>query len=357
MKLPESAITGFNLFSDYSSYFDCQRVYYAHFKKMPSLKILDQVDMKRLKAWLETAPELKILEKHGKQRYDPKERKLKDLDCHYLLENNMLLNLYEDKVGLLHSSSQDQMAREVLNLLIPFTKRENQKPEIVLVIEGRGGLETTALKIKRPSLDLSVHYNDDLQLLHSSVISALNKKDKSGLYLFHGQPGTGKSTYIRHLIRLINKKVVFMPPGIAANLYSIALTKFLLANTNSVLVIEDAEELLNSREHDKNSALSMLLNLTDGLLGDALGIQIIVTFNTNPGKLDKALLRKGRLIALYEFRLLTIQKSRFLLEKLGISDDAVHEPMTLADIYHAKDNGFQFVHHQRAQIGFLSNAS
>src|SRR5450631_1113695 len=124
MELPESEITGFNLFSDYSSYFDCQRVYYAYFKKLPSLKILDKIDGKRLRTWLEKEPEFKILEKHSKQRYDRQAKELKILDSYYLLENNILLNLYEDKVGLLHSSSQDEIAKELLHLLIPFTKRE-----------------------------------------------------------------------------------------------------------------------------------------------------------------------------------------------------------------------------------------
>jgi hypothetical protein len=42
MELPDSEINGFNLFSNYVSNFDCQRVYYAYFKKSPSMKILDQ---------------------------------------------------------------------------------------------------------------------------------------------------------------------------------------------------------------------------------------------------------------------------------------------------------------------------
>lgn len=67
------------------------------------------------------------------------------------------------------------------------------------------------------------------------------------------------------------------------------------------IVIEDAEDLLVSRDTNHNSGISMLLNLTDGLLGQSLGIQVICTFNTHVSNIDRALLRKGRLIALYEF--------------------------------------------------------
>jgi hypothetical protein len=54
------------------------------------------------------------------------------------------------------------------------------------------------------------------------------------------------------------------------------------------------------------------------LLGESLGIQIIATFNTHISNIDKALLRKGRLIGLYEFKPLSMDKSKVLLEENGI---------------------------------------
>ena len=54
-------------------------------------------------------------------------------------------------------------------------------------------------------------------------------------------------------------------------------------------MIEDAENILIDREAGGSSAVSALLNLTDGLLSDCLNIQIICTFNTDLSKLDRAL--------------------------------------------------------------------
>jgi hypothetical protein len=107
-----------------------------------------------------------------------------------------------------------------------------------------------------------------------------------------------------------------MPPGLAGNLDTPNIVSLLMENANTVFVIEDAEELILSREKSKNSSISMLLNLTDGLLGESLGIQIIATFNTHVSNIGKALLRKGRLIALYEFNVLAAEKSMALLKKL-----------------------------------------
>lgn len=45
-------------------------------------------------------------------------------------------------------------------------------------------------------LKLQNSNNEDFLAIHKSVVKQLNKMDTNGLYLFHGQPGTRKSTYI-----------------------------------------------------------------------------------------------------------------------------------------------------------------
>jgi hypothetical protein len=51
------------------------------------------------------------------------------------------------------------------------------------------------------------------------------------------------------------------------------------------------------------------------------------------------LLRKGRLIAKYEFRELEVDKARRLASKLGLNHD-LDRPMTLTDIYNMDEQGF-----------------
>jgi hypothetical protein len=84
----------------------------------------------------------------------------------------------------------------------------------------------------------------------------------------------------------------------AGELDNLNMTPFLLNNKNTVFVIEDAEELITSREDVRNSNLSMLLNLTDGLLGESLGIQIIATFNTDVKNIDKRIVKLNPIIVL-----------------------------------------------------------
>ena len=146
-----------------------------------------------------------------------------------------------------------------------------------------------------------------------------------------------------------------MSPSMAGNLDSPALTKFLIDNANTVIIIEDAEQLVVSRDKENNSSISMLLNLTDGLLGDSLGIQIIATFNTHIGNIDKALLRKGRLNSLYEFKPLSIEKSKQVLEHNGINNYLVNKPMTLAELFNISQEDFKYKT-ERQSIGFFNKA-
>jgi ATP-dependent 26S proteasome regulatory subunit len=126
----------------------------------------------------------------------------------------------------------------------------------------------------------------------------------------------------------------------AGELDNLNMTPFLLNNKNAVFVIEDAEELIASREEVRNSNLSMLLNLTDGLLGESLGIQIIATFNTDVKNIDKALLRKGRLSQIYEFKNLSLDRTNNLLQKLGHNIEATL-PLPVAEIFNFdKDNHY-----------------
>jgi ATP-dependent 26S proteasome regulatory subunit len=73
--------------------------------------------------------------------------------------------------------------------------------------------------------------------------------------------------------------------------------------------------------------------LSDGLLSDCLNIQIIATFNTDLLNIDEALLRKGRLIAKYEFKELTNDRKKNLSKKLNIAFDKNNQ--TLAEIYNS----------------------
>jgi len=103
-------------------------------------------------------------------------------------------------------------------------------------------------------------------------------------------------------------------------------------NKNSILVIEDAENLVINRETG-SSTIASLLNIADGLLSDCLSIQFVCTFNTDLSNIDKALLRKGRLIAKYYFGQLNQYKAQILSDSLGYNL-IIKKDTSLADIFY-----------------------
>ena len=165
-----------------------------------------------------------------------------------------------------------------------------------------------------------------------------------------GSRGTGKTSYIRYLLSTLKKDVIFLPPNMADTITDPNLISVLVDNPNSIFVIEDAENIVVDREQDGHSPVTALLNISDGLLSDCLNIQIICSFNTDISKVDRALLRKGRLIATYEFNDLSVIKAQALSQKLGFKT-TIDSPMTLTAIYNQEEKDF----HQegkRVQIGF-----
>jgi ATP-dependent 26S proteasome regulatory subunit len=121
-----------------------------------------------------------------------------------------------------------------------------------------------------------------------------------------------------------------------------------------VFVIEDADKVVASRMNDNVSALSDLLNLTDGLAGTALDIRVIATTNANVEEFDHAVLRPGRLAARIELGPLDAERANIIFERLG-SSKRTDVPMTLAEVY-ASSRGTKNVFVKQAKrkmAGFL----
>jgi len=94
-----------------------------------------------------------------------------------------------------------------------------------------------------------------------------------------------------------------------------------MKHPNSILIIEDAENIIHDRTEAAflpKQAVSNLLNLPDGLLDDAMHQQIICIFNCDVQSIDPALLREGRLVIEHKFDKLSVENSRRLYAKLGI---------------------------------------
>lgn len=257
---------------------------------------------------------------------------------------NLYIYVEDDEASLIYNKELNQKEDSDLvffgGLLKGVTEPIVTKNKIYVVYQTQSGFEKTGFDVKKINIDLSQNYNDGFEDISKEIITGLNDKNKTNLVILSGDPGTGKTTYIRYLTSKIKKNIIFIAPDMVNHITDPSFIPFLIKNNDAVLIIEDAEPALQSRDgNGRTGAVSNVLNLTDGLLSDCLNISIVATFNTTGKNIDSALLRKGRLLKNYKFDKLSIEKSKSLLKKLGRGDIPVSEPMTLAEIYYyGEDN-------------------
>ena len=290
-----------------------------------------------------------------------------DLSAQHLMVNedkNMMVRIYggidskKDADGNLVSFDIAYDFRQgKIDELLDFSaikklERKKKKANIQLVKSEMGHMDTEEYDLLSPKIDLELNYGSEFLKVHDTIVKKLNQNNGKGIILLHGDPGTGKTSYIKHLTTLIkDKDILFIPPSMAEMLSEPSIIPFLMDHKNSILIIEDAERVISDREINGSSpGVSNILNLTDGILGDCLSIQIVATFNMKKEKIDKALLRKGRLIAEHKFEKLTTNEANKLLLTLK-KDYITEEPMCLADIYNIDVELFK-TDNKKSKIGF-----
>lgn len=216
-------------------------------------------------------------------------------------------------------------------------ERKKKEVNVKLLAQDCGDYYLTDnTNIKKTDLDLKLFYDDELFETNKLIVSELDKK-RSGLYILNGEPGSGKTNYIRHLISQVKKKnIVIIPSYLIGELASPALTRFLISDlSDTIIILEDAEELIMTKNDHRNNGLSNILNISDGILGDMLNIQFIITFNTSRDNVDKALLRSGRLIAEHAFGKLDKDKATAISKNIG-KNIVYTEDVILTDIFNEK---------------------
>ena len=158
--------------------------------------------------------------------------------------------------------------------------------------------------------------------------------------LWHGAPGTGKTTAIRALARAWRgwcKTLFVVDPeaffGQAEYLLDVLLERGGVERTTlwRLVVVEDVDELLRADARlVSGQALSRLLNLTDGLIGQGLNVLLLLTTNEPVGQLHPAVTRPGRCLAEVALSALSPAEAAAWL---GDRHRRPERPLTLAELY------------------------
>jgi len=255
-------------------------------------------------------------------------------------------------------------------------KNKKQKAQINILVKDGFDVYFKEFDITKFTGDLTnpnLIYGNEFSEFNDKLIDRL-KTDKKGLVLLHGPPGTGKTYYIRYLLKILSKhkRIIFIPSSFINELSSPETINFLIDDIieekrDTVLLMEDAEELLESRKTNDTrvSGISNLLNATDGILNDLLGLIVIGTFNVELSQIDDALLRTGRLLGRKKFELhdydtaVKIAKEFKLEEKFKENETDKDKKFSMSDILNYKDKKETLIHdiikqhkNENSSIGF-----
>lgn len=265
-----------------------------------------------------------------------------------ILNKSKIYARFEKRVNesyILYSNDCPDEFEKFLEMVLQFYVAPTGEENVCWrICSSQGGYYLEKSNTKCPqNFDVAKLYNDSFIAEDEKIRKFIEEREKSGLVILHGEKGTGKSSYIKYLIKTFpDRKFVFVSPGLIRLLGEPVFGSFLETLSEHVIILEDCESAIQDRRSMTSNAeaVALILNMTDGILADDLNMKFICTFNEDLKNIDPALLRKGRCISKYEFKPLEKEKAQALLNERGI-EAVINKPMVLSDIFHWEDSDYQ----------------
>lgn len=159
-----------------------------------------------------------------------------------------------------------------------------------------------------------------------------------------GPPGTGKTSYLRQMIRHFNLNTyITYDKKVMEN--DQMFISFITANDADVMLLEDAETTVLPRKSDNNHMITRFLNVSEGLIKFPRKKIIFTTNDSNFQNVDEAILRPGRCFDTVEFRSLTWNETVKAAEVSGLPVPDKDDEYTLAELFNGKKK-------KRRKVGF-----
>src|ERR1700759_756101 len=202
-----------------SRFLDSNNLYIHHFNEVPSLHFRNKIDGEKAFEAVREKYSQRIVTVYQYRWFNYEKKKVQFDTTIVIFDNHCLMEFNSYWYKILHNNSQAIFLEEMDQLISQFREKQKRQPrEMNLIIRTSGGFELKSMEIKKTRLDLDLFYEDDFRDTDELIRKRLRQKKDKGIVLLHGLPGTGKTTYLRHLIGRIKKKILFISPTVASGL-------------------------------------------------------------------------------------------------------------------------------------------
>jgi len=345
---------------DKDSYFHPFYYYYKRYGRLPHRAMYYNINRKKLLIALRKKYNMAECAIGLTEVYNDLTRKYQYHASAFLIEEGVMIYFcsgrFDDVNSVYLLYPPDKTRKDYKELIIQIKKsvhgagKELNRMHNFQMDKSVGG-EFTPFDIKNTNIDLNKNYNDSFLPVNETIIKRLSEDNSKGIVMLYGKQGAGKTNYIRYLSSQIKKKKLLIPLPFVYMLGAPDMLPLLRQNSNSVLIIEDAENIFQP-DPMGNPAVTNITNMMDGLLSDLYNFQVVITINGNLSNIDKSLLSQGRLTAEYEFEELETAKAQALSNELGFKTH-ITKPMLLSQIYNQLELKSSAV---KSKIGFYSKS-
>lgn len=222
-------------------------------------------------------------------------------------------------------------------------------------------LNCSSIRIASPTEAKDSNYPFIKRGIKESIGAFLSSK--ASVLLLYGNPGTGKTEYIRHIMQSFKESHAGVKHGIyyapdhsiitSPEFYSLLFERC----TPLLVIMEDVDTSLEDRRNG-NDMMYSLLGVSNGIV-NTVPLKIVISTNLpNLSQIDPALIRRGRCFDTVEFVPLKKKEAIQMLTDHEADPNLVNhpffsqEPFTLANLYAAINGELDQSNQIRLGAGF-----